>query len=427
MLTLEYMPLEAIKAHPKNPKLHAIDKIEQSMQTFGYTAPILIDETSGLMVAGHGRLDTLQRLRESGADAPANILVDDEGLWHVPVIRGLHFESEAEMTAYLLADNKLTEEGGWQEDLLAAMIEMIHDADPDLVGATGFSEREMSQLLDSMRDSSGAADSGEEATETEPERLLVKWQVQSGQLWRIPTKHGEHRVICGDSTHAGSVERLMDGELADCMWTDPPYGVSYEGGTGDKLTIENDSAEGLPLLLNDAFKMADEFALKPGAFIYIAHPAGRMHIVFDEAVVNTGWTFRQGLVWVKSSLVLGHSDYHYQHEPIIYAQKPGDGRFGRGSVGWYGDNAQTSVFAFDTPNANRYHPTMKPVGLVAAMIVNSAPVGGIVYEPFGGSGSTLVAAEQTGRVARVVELDPKYVAVVLERAEQVGLKPELVS
>lgn len=233
--------------------------------------------------------------------------------------------------------------------------------------------------------------------------------VKPGDLWVL----GEHRILCGSSTEPGDVDRLMAGEKADVMWTDPPYGVEYVGGTKDKLTIQNDSASGLPDLLRGAFGLAP---LRPGAPFYIAHPAGPQSLEFLLAVVDVGWVIRQGLVWVKNTFVLGRSDYHYRHEPIIYGVVPGaEGRFGRGGVGWYGDNAQDSVFEVDKPARNAEHPTMKPVELIEAMLRNSATKGSIVYEPFAGSGSTIIACERLGMACRAMEIDPRYVQVAIER------------
>lgn len=233
--------------------------------------------------------------------------------------------------------------------------------------------------------------------------------VKPGDLWVL----GEHRILCGSSTEPSDVDRLMAGEKADVMWTDPPYGVDYVGGTKDKLTIQNDSASDLPDLLRGAFGLAP---LRPGSPFYIAHPAGPQSLEFFLAVIDVGWVIRQGLVWVKNTFVLGRSDYHYRHEPIIYGVVPGaEGRFGRGGVGWYGDNAQDSVFEFDKPARNAEHPTMKPVELIEAMLRNSATKGSIVYEPFAGSGSTIIACERLRMACRAMEIDPRYVQVAIER------------
>lgn len=201
------------------------------------------------------------------------------------------------------------------------------------------------------------------------------------------------------------------------MWTDPPYGVSYVGGTDRHLTIRNDDADGLDLLLAGAFAAADQ-VLAPGAAIYVAHPAGALSLTFLQRFAAQGWRLHQTLVWVKNSLVLGRSDYHYRHEPVPFGYKAAEaGRRGRGGHGWYGDDAQSSVFEVDRPQRNEDHPTSKPVALVSAMLRNSSRTGEVVLDPFLGSGSTLVACEQLGRRCHGLELDPKYVDVVVARWE----------
>jgi DNA modification methylase len=209
----------------------------------------------------------------------------------------------------------------------------------------------------------------------------------------------------------------MHGDRAVCLWTDPPYGVAYTGGTKDALTIANDTADGLEGLLGAALGNA-EHCLAPGASFYIAHPAGPLTLTFQQVVATLGWRLRQTLVWVKDSLVLGHADYHYRHEPILYGFLPGPGRKGRGSAGWYGDDRQTTVFEIPRPKRSEQHPTMKPVALISAMLANSTKRNDLVLDPFAGSGSTLLACEELGRTARVLELDPRYCDVIVNRWEQ---------
>ena len=169
-----------------------------------------------------------------------------------------------------------------------------------------------------------------------------------------------------------AVEAMLDGDRCDCMWTDPPYGVNYTGKTKDALTIRNDGAIDLPELLAGAYAVATA-ALKPGAAVYIAHPPGALFMVFAEAFFGAGWKFHEGLVWAKNTMVLGHSDYHFKHEPVMFGYTAGEGRRGRGGDGWYGDNSQTSVFEIDKPSRSEDHPTMKPVALITAMLGNSCP------------------------------------------------------
>jgi DNA modification methylase len=227
---------------------------------------------------------------------------------------------------------------------------------------------------------------------------------------------GPHRMLCGDATEPEAIRRVTAGEDVRAMWTDPPYGVDYTGKTKDALTIRNDGADGLGELLRCAFSGVDEVLL-PGAALYVAHPAGPLAVTFATAFVAQGWRVRQTLVWVKDSMVLGHGDYHYRHEPLLYGHVPGPGRWGRGHRGWYGGNAETSVFEVARPRASREHPTSKPVELVRRCLQNSTRPGDLVLDPFLGSGTTLLAAHQLGRRCVGIEIDPRYVDVAIERWE----------
>lgn len=226
---------------------------------------------------------------------------------------------------------------------------------------------------------------------------------------------GEHRLACGDACDPALLRRLMGDERAQLMLTDPPYGVRYTGKTSRGLRIENDDPDGLGPLLTAAFGAIDA-VLAPGAAIYLFHPAGPGSVRFADAVAAVGWDIRQGLVWVKDSLVLGHGDFHYRHEPILYAGKPGK-PLGRGRAGWYGGNAETSVFEVPRPKAGRDHPTAKPVELLSRLTANSSTFGDVVFDPFLGSGSTLIAAERLSRRLYGVEIDPTYLEVAIARWE----------
>ena len=228
---------------------------------------------------------------------------------------------------------------------------------------------------------------------------------------------GRHRVLCGDATNPDDLQVVIDGEPASAMWTDPPYGVEYVGKTAAALTIANDGGDDLEQLLTDAWSSVRP-ALRSGAPSYVAHSDTR-RVTFEETLVAAGWLVRQNLIWVKNTMVLGHSDYHYQHEPILYGfagQRPG--RLGRGGPWWFGGNAQTTVFEAPKPARNAEHPTMKPVQLILDMLTNSVRPGATVLDPFGGSGSTLIACELLGAAARVVELDPRFVDVICARWQQ---------
>jgi len=405
----EWVSAASLRPWAQNPRKNdkAVERVAASITRFGFGAPILARRANGEVIAGHTRLKAAAKL----------------GIDRVPV-RYLDV-SESDAHALALADNKLGELAAWDDAMLSAVLAGLKAEHVDL-GDTGFAEHELTKLL---ADLNGAGAGGGEALESAPEKLQKKWQTALGQVWEIPSqtvRDGVHRLVCGSSTDASVVASLMGDERADMMWTDPPYGVAYVGKTADALEIENDaqSPEELRRFLVECFKSADA-ALKPGAAWYVAHPSGPLSLQFNLAVLEVGWTYRQGLVWVKDSMVLGRSDYHYKHEPIMFGYKPGTGRRGRGGDGWTGGNAEVSVFEVERPKVNDMHPTMKPVELVARMVRNSSPQGGMVYEPFSGSGSTMLACESSSRVCRAVELDPKYVAVALERMTEVGCEGQL--
>ncbi|MFD5451214.1 DNA methyltransferase [Streptomyces sp. NPDC127100] len=304
-----------------------------------------------------------------------------------------------------LADNRLAELGTYDQE---ALVELLSFLDGDLDG-TGYSAEDVSALLGTDE---------EPAALTDPDDIPdapADPHSHVGDVWIL----GRHRLLVGDSTDVAAVEEMLDGDRCDAMWTDPPYGVDYVGKTKDALTIQNDGATDLPELLAGAFAVAT-VALKPGAPVYVAH-ADTARIVFETAMTDAGWLVRQNLIWAKDTMVLGRSDYHYRHEPILYGftdAPAGSGRLGRGGDRWYGDNTATTVFEVPKPARNAEHPTSKPVDLITAGLRNSCPPDGTVYEPFGGSGSTLMAAHITGRSARVVELDPRYADVICRRYQE---------
>lgn len=250
--------------------------------------------------------------------------------------------------------------------------------------------------------------------------LTIRWGTAPGQLWAIPSAHGgEHRLLVGDSTNPADVARVMQGEPAVWVWTDPPYGVSYERTTRDGLSVAGDDAAGLPDLLAGAFGAADG-VLAPGAPIYVAHPSGPRSIDFARAFTGAGWKWHQTLIWSKDQFVLGHCDYHLQHEALLYGWKPG------APHRWYGGRKQRSVLHHPKPRRSTGHPTTKPLSLVAECLANSSRPGDLGFEPFSGSGTTLLAAEESGRRCGAVELQAPFVALALERLARRGLTPRLV-
>ena len=370
--------------NPKNWRRHPPQQqnaLRAMLADVGYADALLARETAaGLMlVDGHLRAETTP-------DSLVPVLVLDV--------------DEVEADKLLATLDPLAGMAVADEEALSELMASVSIPSEDLL-------RELERLSGQDGPPQGLTDP--DAVPAVPEEPVTK----PGDLWVL----GEHRVLCGDATDANALAHLMAGERAGLMWTDPPYGVDYVGKTERALTITNDGSSGLPRLLTDAFAAAGAM-LAPGAAIYVAHPAGAGSVTFGMCFVAAGWRLHETLVWVKNRLVLGHSDYHYRHEPLLYGYKPGGGRRGRGGAGWYGDNRQDSVFEIDRPSASREHPTAKPVELVARCVACSSPPGALVLDPFMGSGSTLIACEQLGRKARGMEIDPHYCDVVVRRWEE---------
>lgn len=396
------IPLDELTPFPGNAKRGDVEAIRASVRRNGQYRSLIVREVENgplIVLAGNHTMQALQA--EGHPTARCEIVHCDD----------------ATARRINLADNRTAELGTYDNDDLAELLSYL---DGDYEG-TGYTEEDVEALITPTPFED--LDPVEADAVPEPPADPIS---QPGDVWRL----GPHRLLVGDSTDMAAVEAMLDGDRADCMWTDPPYGVDYVGKTKDALTIQNDGAGGLPEMLAGAFAVATA-ALKPGAPVYIAHPPGPLSLDFATAFLNAGWLLRQNLVWVKDVMVLGHSDYHYRHEPILYGftdPEPGAGRLGRGGERWFGDNAQTSVLEVPKPPRSEDHPTMKPVELVTRCLANSCPPGGAVYEPFGGSGTTLIAAHATGRVARVVELDPRYADVICRRYQELtGDKPTLAS
>ena len=387
-----------LSTYHRNPRRGDVPAIAASLARLGQYRPIVVNKGTYTgrpyeVLAGNHTLMAARQLEWEEIDA---VVVDVD---------------EDTATRIVLVDNRTNDLASNDEEILAQLLSEL----PDLEG-TGYDLDDL-DLLTAAADSRSVVTDPDDAPEAPDDPIT-----EPGQIWHL----GPHRLLCGDSTETDAVLAFMGGDVADCMWTDPPYGVEYVGKTKDALTIQNDSAENLPKLLARAFATATR-VLRPGAPVYVAHPAGPLFQEFVKAFNEAGWSLRQTLVWVKDQMVLGHSDYHYRHEPILYGYTGGGkGRLGRGGKHWYGDHSQTSVFEVPKPPRSDKHPTMKPVSLIAAMLNNSCPPGGMVYEPFGGSGSTLIAAHTTGRVARLVELDPRYCDVICHRwQEATGILPRL--
>lgn len=309
--------------------------------------------------------------------------------------------------------------GEWDDDLLAETLYEHHSAGDDM-DLTGFSEREWGRLVDAV---SGHGAPGVDDAPPVPDDP----QTSPGEVIDL----GRHRLICGDATDPAVLATLLGRKKAELLWTDPPYGVDYESNgrvtrakrdgiskaAAGVKTIVGDDGKGLPALLADTFAVVDPH-LNLGARFYVAAPPGPRGSVFRAAIEAQGWTFHQALVWVKDSLVLGHSDYHFRHEDVLYGWKPGPGRVGRGAhdgTKWQGGNDATTVFEIDRPRVSDEHPHMKPCELVEAHLRNSTRRGDLVLDVFAGSGTTLIACERLGRRAALVELDPGYCDVIRER------------
>jgi len=381
---IKMLKTDALIPYARNARTHSSEQVMQiaaSIKEFGFNNPILIRDDFSV-IAGHGRLAAAIKL----------------GLEEVPTICLSHL-TPTQVKAYILADNKLAMNAGWDDEMLALEIEELKSEGFD-IGVIGFDASEIDKLLteNTVEGNTDEDDSPEVA-----EEALSK----EGDVWIL----GRHRVMCGDSCSAEKISILLEKEKADLWITDPPYNVSYVGGTKEKLKIKNDKMEDsdFRLFLRGAYSAAD-LNMKDGACYYIWF-AGSEAYNFIGAGLDIGWTPDHIIhhIWKKSSLVLGRSDYHYIHEPCLYYWKPG------AKHTWTSDRSQTSVYECKKPNRNGVHPTMKPVELFAYQIGNSSKNGELVLDSFGGSGTTVIACEQIGRRARVMELDPKYVDVIVKR------------
>ena len=383
---IELWPIARLRPYERNPRTHSegqVDQIAASMVEFGWTNPVLVDEQGGIL-AGHGRLLAARKL----------------GLAEVPVIRFEHL-SEAQKRAYLIADNQLARQAGWSEELLAAELAWLRDErfDLDLIG---FDATELERLL-ALADGEVASDEDEDEVPEPPEDPVSK----PGDLWVL----GNHRLLCGDATVLADVERVLGGQLADMTFCDPPYNVDYANAPKDKLRgkhrpiVNDDLGDGFEGFLYEA--CVNILSVTKGA-CYICMSSSELHTL-QRAFTAAGGKWSTFVIWAKNTFTLGRADYQRQYEPILYGWKEGSDHY------WCGARNQGDVWFFDKPARNDLHPTMKPVALVERAIRNSSKTRDIVLDPFGGSGSTLIACEKTGRQARLMELDPKYCDVILQR------------
>ena len=379
---MQLVPISKLVPYVNNARTHSpeqVMKLRSSLREFGFINPIIIDRDYGI-IAGHGRL----------------LAAKEEGITEVPCVF-VDYLTEAQKKAYILADNRMAMDAGWDEELLRVEIEALQGEAFD-VSLTGFDEKELADLFKDGSDSDAEDDDYDLSAALEKAAF-----VERGDLWTV----GRHRLMCGDATSAEDVATLMDGRMANLILTDPPYGVSFKSSSG--LTIQNDSMkdeEFYHFLLASFKNMADHLEKGGAAYVFHADTEG---LNFRRAFIDAGFHLAGCCIWVKDSLVLGRSDYQWQHEPVLY------GFMQNGKHPWYSDRKQTTIWNFAKPKRNANHPTSKPLDLLGYPIGNSTQENAIVIDTFGGSGSTLMACEQMNRTCCTMELDEKYASVILRR------------
>lgn len=386
---MELVDIDKLIPYVNNARTHSpeqINKLRASLREFGFINPVIVDDKFNI-VAGHGRVMAAQA----------------EGIKEVPCVY-VDYLTEAQKKAYILADNRMAMDAGWDEEMLRVELEALEGMAFDL-SMTGFDEKELADLFKTEEEV--------EDDDFDLDAALEKAAfVKKGDIWTV----GRHRLMCGDATSAEDVTKLMDGKKANIIVTDPPYGVSFQSSDG--LSIQNDSLKGEEFyqFLLQAFKnMADNLTKGGAAYVFHADTEG---LNFRKAFIDAGFHLAGCCIWVKNSLVLGRSDYQWQHEPVLY------GFLQNGNHPWYSDRKQTTIWNFDKPKRNKNHPTSKPLDLLGYPIQNSSQANGIVIDTFGGSGSTLMACEQTNRICYMMELDEKYASVILRRYVEDGGSPD---
>lgn len=387
---MELVPTDKLIPYVNNARTHSaeqVNKLRASLREFGFINPVIVDRDLNV-IAGHGRI----------------LAAKEEKIPEVPCVY-VDYLTEAQKKAYILADNRMAMDAGWDEELLRVEIEALQ-AEAFDVSLTGFDEKEITDLFKNA-DRTGAEDDDFDLSEALEKAAFV----ERGDVWTV----GRHRLMCGDATVEEDVLKLMDGKKANLILTDPPYGVSFQSSDG--LSIQNDSIKGeefYQFLLASMQNMVS--VLEPGGAAYVFH-ADTEGLNFRRAFVDAGLHLAGCCIWVKNSLVLGRSDYQWQHEPVLY------GFLKNGKHSWYSDRKQTTIWNFDKPKRNKNHPTSKPLDLLAYPIGNSTQANAIVLDTFGGSGSTLMACEQTNRICCTMELDEKYASVILRRYVEDGGNP----
>lgn len=378
---MELVSVSKLIPYINNARTHSVEqinKLRSSIREFGFINPVIIDKNFNV-IAGHGRI----------------LAAKEESITEVPCVF-VDYLTDAQKKAYILADNRMAMDAGWDEELLRVEIESLQGEDFD-IGLTGFDEKELADLFkDTQTD---VKDDDYDLTTALEKASFVK----KGDVWTV----GRHRLVCGDATSADDVDTLCDGKRVNLILTDPPYGVSFKSSSG--LTIQNDSMkndEFYEFLLSAMKNMVSH--LEPGGSAYVFH-ADTEGLNFRKAFIESGLHLAGCCIWVKNSLVLGRSDYQWQHEPVLY------GFLQNGKHSWYSDRKQTTIWNFDKPKRNENHPTSKPLDLLSYPLQNSTQENAIVLDTFGGSGSTLMACEKSNRICLTMELDEKYASVILRR------------
>ena len=382
---MQLVPIGKLVPYVNNARTHSpeqVNKLRSSLREFGFINPVIIDRDFGV-IAGHGRI----------------LAAKEEGITEVPCVFADHL-TEAQKKAYIIADNRMAMDAGWDEELLRVEIEALQAETFDL-SLTGFDEKE---LFDLFKDNDDVQEDDFDV-DAELEKPTV---TKSGDVWTL----GRHRLVCGDSTKMETFDTLMQGRKANLVVTDPPYNVNYEGTAG-KIKNDNMADEKFYQFLLDAFSCMEK-VMADDASIYVFH-ADTEGLNFRKAFSDAGFYLSGCCIWKKPSLVLGRSPYQWQHEPCLYGWKKS------GKHQWYSDRKQTTIWEFEKTKKNTDHPTMKPIPLLAYPIQNSSMSNTLILDPFGGSGSTLIACEQTDRSCFTIELDEKYCDVIVKRyIEQVG-------
>lgn len=390
---MQLVPLSKLVPYINNARTHSpeqVTKLRSSLREFGFVNPVIIDRDYGI-IAGHGRV----------------MAAKEEGIEEVPCVF-VDYLTEAQKKAYIIADNRFAQDAGWDEELLRIEIEALQGMDFD-VGLTGFNDDEIADLFDANGKSEAEDDDFDLSAALEKASF-----VQRGDIWTV----GRHRLMCGDATSTEDVAALMDGKKANLIVTDPPYNVDFKSSNG--LSIKNDKLENdkfYKFLLAAFHNMAANLEKGGAAYVFHADTEG---LNFRRAFIDAGFHLAGCCIWVKNSLVLGRSDYQWQHEPVLYGFLQNGKHYWSKNAG----RSQTTIWNFDKPKKNKNHPTSKPLDLLAYPIGNSSRENSIVIDTFGGSGSTMMACEQTNRICYTMELDEKYASVILRRFVENGGDPK---